>query len=54
MSVLLVQWPANPLVQVFNGMICLLSNMSHDRVNHLALIVPLLTLDDIFRGNSSL
>lgn len=54
MSVLLVQWPPNLLVQVFDGMVRLFGNVSHDRVNHLALVIPFLALYDILGRNSSL
>lgn len=48
MPVLLIQWPGNALVEILDGVLCLLRNMSHDRVNHLALVVSLLALDNVF------
>jgi hypothetical protein len=48
MSVFLVQRPGNALVQVLDGVLGLFGNMSHDRMYHLALVVPFLALDDIF------
>lgn len=54
MSVLLVQRPPNILVQLLDGCVGLLRHMTHDRVHHLALVVPFLTLDNILGRNSSL
>jgi len=48
MSVLLVQRPANLLVEIFNRVLGFFGNVSHNRVYHLALVISLLALDDIF------
>ena len=48
MTVFLIQRPANLLVQVFDRVLGLLGNMSHNRMYHLALVVSLFALDNIF------
>lgn len=54
MAVLLVQGPGYALVQLLNRDLGLLGNVAHDGVDHLALVIPLLTLDDILRRHSAL
>src|SRR5438046_3067118 len=54
MAVSLVQWPSYALIQRLDWGNCLLGNVSHDGMHHLALIVSLLTLDDIFWGYPAL
>jgi hypothetical protein len=54
MAVSLVQGPSNSLVKALNGDGDLLGNVSHDGVDHLALVVSLLALNDILGGDSSL
>lgn len=46
-SVLLVERPANVLVEVLDRCAGLLGDVAHDGVHHLGLVVPLLALDDI-------
>jgi hypothetical protein len=53
-AVLLVQWPANALVDVLDRCLCLLGDMAHDAVDHLRLVVPLLALYDILGRHSAL
>jgi hypothetical protein len=54
MAVLLVERPCYALVQLLDGDQCLLGNVSHDRVDHLALVIPLLALHNIFRRDTAL
>jgi hypothetical protein len=51
--IFLVQWPSDVAVQLFHGRLGLFCHVPHDRRYHLALIVPLLALDDIFGGYST-
>lgn len=53
-SVLLVQWPSNVLVEFLNWHSDLLCDVAHNAVDHLALVVPLLALDDILWADSAL
>ena len=46
-AVFLVERPCDRLVEVLDRGKGLLGHVSHDRVYHLALVVPLLALDDI-------
>ena len=54
MAVFPVQWPSDLLVQLLKGSLSGFGDMAHDGVNRLALVVPLLALDDIFGRNSTL
>lgn len=54
MAIFLHQRPADGLIQLLNRLLRLLSNMSQDAVYHLALVEPLLTLDDIFGRDTTL
>lgn len=53
MSVFAVQGPGNALVESLDGDRGLLSDVAHDGVNHLALVVTLLALDNIFGRNTA-
>ena len=48
MAVFTVQWPRYALIQLLNGNQGLLSDVAHDGVDHLALVVSLFALDNIF------
>lgn len=54
MSILFVQGPGNILIQLLDGGICLLGDMAHDAVDHFALVVALLALDNVLRRHSTL
>lgn len=54
MAIFAVQWPADCLIQSLKRGLGLLRNVAHDRVDGLALVIPLLALDDILRRHSSL
>lgn len=54
MAVLLVKRPGYALVQRLDGCVDLLGDMAHDGVDHLALVVTLLTLDDILGRHATL
>lgn len=54
MSVFLVEGPGDGLVEILNGGVDLLGNVAHDGMHHLALVVALLTLDDILGRNATL
>ena len=54
MSVFLVQGPADLLVELLDWRLGLLGNVTHNGVYHLALVIALLALDDIFWRDSSL
>ena len=49
-----VQGPGYALVKGLDGVVGLLGDVAHDRMHHLALVVPLFTLYDIFGGNTTL
>ena len=49
MAVLLVQWPDYALVERFQGSVGLFGHVAHDRLDHLALVVPLVALCDVLR-----
>lgn len=49
MSVFLIQGPSDLLVKLFDRGLCLLGNVTHNRVYRLALVIPFLTLSDILR-----
>lgn len=53
MTIFAVQRPGYALVQRLDGSLGLFGNVSHDGVDHLALVVALLTLDDILGRNTS-
>lgn len=53
-AVLLVQGPGNGLVELLDGDVDLLGDVAHDGMYHLALVVTLLTLDDILGGDTTL
>jgi len=53
-SVLLAERPDDALVQLLGLDITLLGNLGDDRVDGLSLFVLFLTLDDLFRRDSSL
>ena len=53
-AVLLLQGPANGLVQSLDGLLDLLGDVSEDRVDHLALVEPFLALDDILGRDTTL
>ena len=48
-----VQRPCYALVQGLDRGVGLLGNVSHDRVDHLALVIALLALDDILRRHTA-
>lgn len=52
-TIFAVQGPGYALVQRLDRCLGLLGNVSHDGVDHLALVVSLLALDDIFGRNTS-
>ncbi len=54
MTVFLVQRPCYRLVEVLDRSKSLLGHVSHDGVDHLALVVPLFALDDILWRDSAL
>jgi len=53
-AVFLVERPAYRLVELLDGYKGLLRNVSHDRVNNLALVVSLLAANNIFWRNTTL
>lgn len=53
MAVLLVERPGYALIEALDRHLGLLRNMSHDGVNHLALVVSFLALHNILGGHSS-
>ncbi len=53
-AVLLVQRPGYSLVELLDGSLRLLGYMAHDGVDHLTLVIPLLTFDDILGRHPSL
>ena len=54
MAVLLLQRPANSLVESLDGFLGFLSDVAEDGMNHLALVEAFLALDDILSGNAAL
>lgn len=52
-AVFAVQGPGYALIQRLDGCLGLLGNVSHDGVDHLALVVSLLALDNILGRNTS-
>jgi hypothetical protein len=53
-SVLLVERPADALVDLLDGDLGLLGDVAHDAVHHLRLVVPFLALNDILRRHTTL
>jgi hypothetical protein len=53
-SVFLVQRPADALVDLLDGCLGLLGDVSHNAVYHLRLVVPLLTLDNVLGRHTTL
>lgn len=49
-----VQGPCDLRVEGLEGGLGRLGDVAHDRVNRFALVVPLLTLDDILRRDTTL
>jgi hypothetical protein len=49
-----VQGPGDLLVEGLEGSLSRLSDVAHDGVHRLALVVPLLALDHILGGNTTL
>lgn len=54
MTVFPVEGPCDGLVELLDGGLDLLGDMAHYRVHNLALVVPLVALDDVFGGDSTL
>lgn len=54
MPILLVKRPRYGLIKMLDGRLSLLGYMAHNRVDHLALVVPLLTLDYVLWRHSAL
>lgn len=54
MAVFAVQGPCDLLVEGLQRGLSRLGDVAHDRMHRLALIVPLLALNDIFGGDASL
>lgn len=53
-TVFSVQWPGDLLVEGLKGGLGRLRDVAHNRVNRLALVVPLLTLEDILGRDTTL
>lgn len=53
-AVFLVEWPSDPLVKLLEWDLSGLGDVAHNRVNRLALVVSLFTLDNIFGGDTTL
>ena len=47
MSVFLIQWPSETGVEIFDGGVGLLGDVTKDRMHHLAFVVPFLALDNV-------
>jgi hypothetical protein len=47
MAISAVEGPGYALIEGLDGRVGLLRNVAHNRVHHLALVVPLLAFDDI-------
>lgn len=54
MSIFLVEWPPDLLIQLFDGKTELLGDVAQDRVNHFTTVVLLLTSHNIFGRHSAL
>lgn len=53
MAVFAVQRPSYALIERFDWRLGLLGHMAHDGVDHLALVVSLLALDNVLGRNTS-
>lgn len=54
MAIFLVQRPSDVLVEILDGGFGRLCDMTHDRMDGFALVVALLTLDDILGRDTAL